>query len=327
MDTSNSSPVLPISDLLASMVSDVQAGLGHARQKTLPSTYLWDDIGSALFDTITLLPEYGLSRAGERLLKAHGEEIASRMSAPLAVAELGSGTAHNTRWLLSALCRRQPTTYYAIEVSRWALQRCRAELATIAGLTVSEIPRFYLEGLEDAVGRLPRSHRLLVLFLGSTIGNFERPAADVFLGDLRALLRPGDALLLGTDLQQSEEALLPAYDDARGVTAAFNLNMLARLNRDLDGDFDLRQFCHRAVYEPRHRRVELYLESQRLQRVRLRKADLDVELGAGEAILTEYSHKFDAYEVTTMARRARYRSVAQWRDALWPFAHTLLVPD
>ncbi|MPZ20728.1 MAG: L-histidine N(alpha)-methyltransferase [Luteitalea sp.] len=326
MPTSAVSPVSPASSTLADMMRDVRASLGRNHQKTLSSTYLWDDLGSALFEAITLLPEYGLTRAGERLVTAHSDELAALMTMPIAVAELGSGTAHNTRVLLSALCRHQPTSYYAIEVSRWALERCRAELAAIDGLTVHEVPRSYLDGLDAVVRRLPADHRLLLLFLGSTIGNFDRPAADAFLRELRALLRPGDALLLGTDLQQSEEALLPAYDDARGITAAFNLNILARVNRELDGDFDLRQFAHRVLYNPRHRRVELYLESQQQQRVRLRKAALDVELGAGETILTEYSHKFDASEVATMAERAGYRCVAQWQDTVWPFAHTLMHP-
>lgn len=326
MPTSAASPVSFAAGTLTDMVSDVRSGLGRSDQKALSSTYLWDDIGSALFEAITLLPEYGLTRAGERLVTAHSDELAALMSTPIAVAELGSGTAHNTRVLLSALCRHRPLTYYAIEVSRWALARCRAELASIDGLTVQEIPRSYLEGLDIVVRRLPANQRLLLLFLGSTIGNFERPAADAFLKEIRALLRPGDALLLGTDLQQSEEALLPAYDDSRGITAAFNLNILACVNRELDGNFDLRQFAHRVLYNPQHRRVELYLESQQQRRVQLRKAALDVELGAGETILTEYSHKFDAVEVTTMAERTGYRAVAQWQDAVWPFAHTLMRP-
>ncbi|MGH9160267.1 MAG: L-histidine N(alpha)-methyltransferase, partial [Vicinamibacteraceae bacterium] len=191
MPTSASSPISLAGSTLADMLSDVRSTLGGSAQKRLSSTYLWDDIGSALFEAITLLPEYGLTRAGERLVTAHSDELAARVTTPIAVAELGSGTAHNTRVLLAALCRHQPVTYYAIEVSRWALQRCRAELASIDKLTVREVPHSYLDGLEAVVRQLPANHRLLLLFLGSTIGNFERPAAEAFLREVRALLRPG----------------------------------------------------------------------------------------------------------------------------------------
>src|SRR5271168_3522171 len=226
--------------------ADVRAGLTQLGQKELPSKYLYDDVGSALFEVISHLPEYGLTRADERLLRRHSHDIVERLATPVSVAELGSGSGKKTRQLLEALCRRERTRYYPIEISRSALVMCERELSDIDSISILGFEREYLDGLlEVAAERRPGQH-LLVLFLGSTIGNFDPPAGIHFLKQVRNILQPGDSLLLGTDLEKSSSQLLAAYDDELGVTAAFNLNLLARINRDLEADFNLDHFEHMA---------------------------------------------------------------------------------
>jgi L-histidine N-alpha-methyltransferase len=186
-----------------------------------------------------------------------------------------------------------------------------------------EIQGSYTEGLRQVVARRNHGESLLVLFLGSTIGNFERGPADYFLRQVRALLLPGDALLLGADLVKPVPQLLAAYDDSIGVTAAFNLNLLARINRELDGDFDLSRFRHEARYNPAERRVEMHLESLVAQTVMIRRANLRLDLQAGESIWTESSHKYDLDELRQIARRAGFVCERQWTDEEWPFAESL----
>src|SRR5581483_1128264 len=239
---------------------EVRAGLDRDGQKELPSRFFYDEVGSALFEVITRLPEYGLTRADATLLRRHSGELVARLGSPLAVAELGSGSGVKTRWVLESLARRQPVTYYPIDVSRAALDACVQELSRFGAIVPFE--GSYLAGLGEVVCRRSRGERLVVLFLGSTIGNFDRPAAQEFLRDVRYLLSPGDALLLGTDLEKPVERLLLAYDDPAGVTAAFNLNLLARINRELDGGFVLRNFEHVARYSAAERRVEMHLRSR-----------------------------------------------------------------
>src|SRR5215510_6494711 len=216
--------------------SDVRRDLSKTPQRELHSKYLYDSIGSALFEVITILPEYGLTRADERLLRTHAREIVSKVPSPSIVAELGSGSGRKTRWILEALTRRGYVLYYPIDVSASALHACRNELGTMDSVHIVEIEGSYTDGLIE-VTRRRSGEPLLVLFLGSTIGNFERGPAEQFLREIRALLCPGDALLLGTDLVKPMAQVLPAYDDPIGVTAAFNLNLLARINRELAGDF------------------------------------------------------------------------------------------
>src|ERR1700688_4426589 len=227
---------------------DVRAGLLRGGQKELPSKYLYDDVGSALFEVISVLPEYGLTRADERLLRRHASDIVSRIKPHVLVAELGSGSGKKTRWLLEALTRRQRTTYCPIELSPTALARCESELGQIEYVSIVGFERPYLDGLLAAASRRQKDDHLLVLFLGSTIGNFDRDAAERFLGEVRRILYPGDSLLLCTALEKPLPQLLAAYDDPLGVTAAFNLNLLARINRELGGDFDLAAFRHEARY-------------------------------------------------------------------------------
>ena len=183
--------------------------------------------------------------------------------------------------------------------------------------------RAYLDGLQEVAARRRDGEHLLVLFLGSTIGNFDRPAGDQFLRDVRNVLREGDALLLATDLEKSVPQLLSAYDDAAGVTAAFNKNLLARINRELDGNFDLSHIEHTVRYDESERRVEMHLRSTAWQRVTLRKAGFNFILREGETIWTESSHKYNPQEVPQMGERTGYRCAGQWADSEWPFAQNL----
>jgi uncharacterized SAM-dependent methyltransferase len=183
--------------------------------------------------------------------------------------------------------------------------------------------RAYLDGLQEVAARRRDGEHVLVLFLGSTIGNFDRPAGDQFLRDVRNVLREGDALLLATDLEKSVPQLLSAYDDAAGVTAAFNKNLLARINRELDGNFDLSHIEHTVRYDESERRVEMHLRSTTWQRVTLRKAGFNFFLREGETIWTESSHKYNPQEVPQMGERTGYRCAGQWADSEWPFAQNL----
>jgi dimethylhistidine N-methyltransferase len=306
---------------------DVRAGLTRKGQKELPSKYLYDDVGSALFEVISHLTEYGLTRADERLLQRHASEIVDRLDAPVAVAELGSGSGKKTRWILEALCRRGRTFYYPVEISRSALVMCERELSDIDAISIVGFEREYLDGLLEVAAHRQAGQHLLVLFLGSTIGNFDRTAGVKFLAEVRRILEPGDSLLLGTDLEKPSPQLLKAYDDELGVTAAFDLNLLARINRELDADFDLGQFAHVARINHRARSVEMHLQSKRRQTVRIPAADLRVEFLEGETIWTESSHKYSATEIPKLARNAGFSCQTQWIDEQWPFAENLLVAE
>src|ERR1700756_1724820 len=213
--------------------AEVRDGLTREEQKELPSKYLYDDVGSALFEVISHLPEYGLTRADERLLRRHAKEIVERVQGPVAVTELGSGSGRKTRWLLEAFCRRERTSYYPIEISHSALVMCQRQLSDIESISIVGFEREYLDGLLEVAAFRKPGQRLCVLFLGSTIGNFDRPAGVKFLSQVRCILQSGDCMLLGTDLEKPNWRLLQAYDDELGVTAAFNLNLLARGNRGL----------------------------------------------------------------------------------------------
>jgi dimethylhistidine N-methyltransferase len=309
----------------AQFASDVLAGLTKSSQKELPSKYLYDDVGTALFEAITLLPEYGLTRADERILRRHAGAILERLRDPLSVVELGSGTGRKTRWILEALSRSGPATYYPIDISGSALARCRQELSSVESIGIVGLERPYLEGLGEVAERRSEDEALLVLFLGSTIGNFERPAAEEFLREVRLRLAPGDALLLGTDLVKPIADLTAAYDDSAGVTAAFNLNLLARINRELGGDFAARQFAHEARYDQARRRIEMHLVSRRKQTVSIPAANLTVRFEEGETIWTEACHKFLPVEVRQMAGRCGFVCDSQWIDPEWPFAESLWV--
>ena len=274
------------------------------RPLSLPVECLYDPLGSALFDAITRLPEYGLSRAERRLLERHSHVLAQWLPTPLSVVELGSGTGATTAILLDGLARRGRVCYRPVDISAAALADCKRRVEGIKGVDVSPFEGSHRDGLAHASqGRTPGTS-LLVLFLGSSIGNLERDEVRPFLSELRSFLRPGDALLLGADLVKPEALLLAAYDDPLGLTAAFNRNALARVNRELDADFDPRAFQHRAIYDPLARRVEMHLVSEEPQCVEIGALGMRLMLALGETIHTESSHKFTIQSFTTLANNA-----------------------
>jgi L-histidine Nalpha-methyltransferase len=313
---------------LSEFAEDVRWGLTKDGQKEIHSKYLYDEVGSALFEVITVLPEYGLFRADERLLRQNAESIAASLECEaIVVAELGSGTGRKTAWLLDALAKEQPIVYSPIEISAKALDQCSKELGQLHNVDVRPLQQPYLDGLLSVAAARKPGEQLLVLFLGSTIGNFEWRAAELFLTEVRQALIPGDALLLSADLEKPLSQLLPAYDDPLGVTASFDLNVLARMNRELEADFDLSAFRHLARYDAAERRIEMHLVSTRAQRVMIPRAHCSVPFIEGETIWTESSHKYRPEELKQMGRRSGFRPLRQWVDAEWPFAQTLFIAE
>ena len=307
--------------------ADVRAGLTRAVQKELPSKYLYDTIGSKLFEVIAELPEYGLTRADERLLREHAREIVGQIPGDVILCELGSGSGKKTRWILEALSRRRHTDYFPIEISPAALALCRRELADIDSVAIVGLEREYLDGLLEVSARRREGQRILVLFLGSTIGNFSSPADLNFLRDIRRILQKGDALLLATDLEKPVPQLIDAYDDPLGITAAFNLNLLARINRELGADFALARFEHVARFNAESRSIEMHLRSVRRQTVAIGSANLTVDFDEGETIWTENSHKYSLQEVDRIAEAAGWNCAARWVDREWPFAESMLMAE
>ena len=307
--------------------TDVRNGLMKRGQKELPSKYLYDEVGSRLFEVISALPEYGVTRADERLLRKHAAEIVERVPGAVTVAELGSGSGKKTRWILEALSHHRRTAYYPIEISATALAMCRRELCDIDSISIVGFEREYLDGLLEVAARRQHGQRIIVLFLGSTIGNFDRPADVGFLREVRLILQPGDALLVGTDLEKPVPQLIDAYNDPLGVTAAFNLNLLARINRELDADFVLEQFTHQARFNRETGSIEMHLRSTEDQIVSIPRAEISVQFRKNETIWTETSHKYSLEEVVCMAEDAGFRCDAQWADREWTFAENLLIAE
>jgi dimethylhistidine N-methyltransferase len=306
---------------LGRFAADVREGLGR-RPKSLPPAHLYDALGSALFEAITQLPEYGVWRAERRILERCATEVAARCPATRVV-ELGSGSATKTRLLLAALLRHAAPTYCAIDVSRAALESTRAALHDLDGLSVHLVEADYAAGFAHAAAARGDADRVLVLFLGGSLGNFAPAAALELLGRIRRGLRPGDALLVGADLDKPAQQLIAAYDDPLGVTAAFDLNLLVRMNRELGADFRLERFRHRARFDARSRDVEMHLESLCRQEVRFTRLDFAVAFEAGETIHTESSHKYREAELDMLAAAAGFRRSAAWRDEAWPFVDAL----
>jgi L-histidine N-alpha-methyltransferase len=301
----------------------VIAGLTKKGQKTLPPSWFYDEVGSALFEAITVLPEYGLTRAEASLLLNAAQDIVHASGHPAIVIELGSGTGTKTRHILAAAARFHSVHYLPIDISASALDSCEKILGTVDNVIIRSIEATYLDGIEAALDGRKADEPALLLFLGSTIGNFTRAQATSFLARIRKRMQPGDYLLLGADLVKPRATLLSAYDDPIGVTAAFNLNLLARINRELDGDFELFQFAHEARWNERHSRIEMHLRSRIAQQVRISALGLIIPFDADETIWTESSHKFRAEEISRIGQRSGWRCVRQWIDRDWGFAETL----
>jgi L-histidine Nalpha-methyltransferase len=294
--------------------------------KRLPPRYFYDDLGSALFEAICRLPWYPVTRAEKRLISRHAGTVVSRSPEPLTILELGCGTGEKLEMLVAAFVerRRRDLRIGLIDVSAAAIKRSVESLSGYSGLEVRGYQASYEAGLESADAEWQGRGARLILLLGSNIGNFDPPEAAAFLRRIRAAMSPGDMLLLGADLVKPEAALQLAYDDPLGLTAAFNLNMLLRINRELAGDFDLAAFIHRARWEPQHSRVEMHLVSACDQLVRIKGAGIDVRFGAGETIWTESSYKFDDVRLDALTHEAGFTTTERWTDEQARFRLLLL---
>ena len=284
-----------------------------AMPKHLPSWLFYDEAGSALFEQITDLPEYYLTRTERTIFETYAGEILEAAGPSLTMIELGAGTASKTSILIEELLRRQARSlFYPIDVSPSALQEAVTQLGKrFPQLRVNPIVADYTGGVE-ALNRI--SGRKLVLYIGSSIGNFELDESIRMLRRIRRSMRAGDALLLGADFAKSPKILVPAYNDAQGVTAAFNKNILARLNRELDADFDLDAFHHVALWNKTCSRMEIYLESDCRQRVFVPAIDLDVEFAAGERMHTENSYKYTMGMIESILRQSGFMLEQTWQD-------------
>src|SRR4051794_17359833 len=310
---------LEADDTARALEADVRAGLG-ATPKTLPPKWFYDERGSELFDEITRLPEYYPTRTERSILVAHARELAELTKADTLV-ELGSGTSEKTRLLLDAL--RDAATlerFVPFDVSEQTLRDAAAAVADeYPGVRVHAV----VGDFEHHLGDLPGGGTRLVAFLGSTIGNLAPDARAQFLHDLAGTLVPGDALLLGTDLVKDTDRLVAAYDDAAGVTAAFNRNVLVVLDRELDADFDPETFDHVAVWDPDAEWIEMRLRAQRAQTVRIRGLELEVDFTAGEELRTEISAKFRRAGVERELAAAGFQLAEWWTDPAGDFALSL----
>jgi L-histidine N-alpha-methyltransferase len=307
------------------LIADVRRGLARA-PRSLPPKYFYDAIGSLLFEAICELPWYRVTRTESALLERAGAELASRLEPLSLLVELGCGSGKKLATVIERIPPSAgPLAIHLVDLSQTALDLSQQTLSGRARLTVVEHCCDYLAGLARAIAQRPAHGRALVLFLGSNIGNLDPDAAVELLRAIRSQLRPGDGLLLGTDLVKPEADLLLAYDDPIGVTAAFNRNLLARINRELTGDFDLAAFDHRAVWNERLSRVEMHLVSRRAQTVHIEAADLVITLAAGETIFTESSYKYSLARVDTMAGASGFAGHARWLDEAAGFAVNLLL--
>ncbi|HEX8150254.1 MAG TPA: L-histidine N(alpha)-methyltransferase [Pyrinomonadaceae bacterium] len=309
--------------------ADVRRGLTAPGKFLLPK-YFYDDLGSRLFDAICLVPDYYLTRAEADIFARHAAEIVERARAGarrLTLFELGSGSAAKTRRIIDALLAAQTRLRYVpVDISTAALEESAgALLGDYEGLSVTAYAADYDTALPRLHESFEEESRALVLFLGSNVGNFDRAEARDFLRRVRASLRAGDRLLLGADLKKDAATLEAAYDDPLGVTAAFNLNLLARINRELGADFSLRDFRHVALYDEAEGRVEMHLESTREQAVRVEALGLRVDFRAGERVHTENSYKYSLDELSALAADTGFAREHTWLDPAGRFSSNLFV--
>jgi L-histidine N-alpha-methyltransferase len=301
--------------------------------KQLQSKYLYDALGSSLFEAICRLPWYRITRAERRLLERHAPEIVARLCAPRPgaghagvplIVELGCGSGEKIVILAEALqAAGGHGRVHLIDISSQALEQSERTLGRLRHISVVGHRETYEVGLRQAAAAREGNHPVLVLLLGSNIGNFDVPAAHEFLCAIRGALQPGDAMLLGADLVKPERELELAYDDPLDVTAAFNRNLLVRINCELGGTFDLDTFAHVAVWNPEYRRVEMHLESRIAQRVTIAAAETTISFEQGERIWTESSYKYEPSRIEQMGLAAGFEMTEQWIDGDARFALTL----
>jgi len=318
------SAAAPSAESVADFAADVRRDLALT-PKQIQSKYLYNALGSCLFEAICRLPWYRITRAEGRLLARWADAMVSGLDDPLTLVELGCGSGEKVALLAEALRRRRrQVAVHLIDISPVALELSERTLNRFEHVSVVGHRATYEEGLHRAAADRGAG-RMMILFLGSNIGNFDPPAAHDFLSQIRAALSPGDGLLLGADLVKPEPDLILAYDDPLGVTAAFNRNLLVRMNRELLADFDLQAFAHRAVWNDADSRVEMHLVSGRPQRVRIPRADCAVDFAQGEYIWTENSYKYRPDEIVEKAGKAGFRCEQQWIESDARFALTLFL--
>ncbi len=308
-------------DARREFAADVHRDL-QLRPRQLQSKYFYDALGSQLFEAICQLPWYRIPTAERTLLAQHAETIGALLPDLTTLVELGCGSGAKLALLVESM-RTRPMLVRLIDISPTALELSARTLGRLSDVSVVGHRAPFGPGLRDAVARRPAQGSMLVVFLGSNIGNFHDAAAAAFLREVRETLRPGDGFLLGADLVKPESELLLAYGDPVGVTAAFNKNLLERINRELGGDFDLAAFDHVPRWNPTASRIESHLVSRRDQVVRITAADLTLPFPRGESIWTESSYKYEANEVMDMGRAAGFRCRGQWIEPRARFALTL----
>lgn len=317
--------VLPSGDGQVDLAREVRAGL-CAPRKRLPCRFFYDEEGSRIFEEICATPEYYLTRAEDQILERNAAAIVGAVPPGATVVELGSGSARKTRRLLEAhLARGGSPAFAMVDISSTALRASAADLReAFPEITVLGVAAEYRDGIELLAA--DKREPWLVLWLGSNVGNLDRTGAARFLAGIRSRLRAGDRFLLGVDRRKEKAALERAYDDAAGVTARFNRNLLMRINAELGGDFDLDAFRHVARYDERAGRIEMHLESLRAQVVRVEALDLDVRFAAHERIHTEDSYKYSDAEVEHLARAAGFAVERTFTDVRGQFLSVLLAP-
>jgi L-histidine N-alpha-methyltransferase len=292
---------------------DVRGGL-TAKPKTLAPKYFYDALGSQLFEAICLLPEYYLTRSETEIFANHAAEIVAKLPGPVTIAELGSGSSLKTRLLIEAILKRQNQLHYQpIDISSTILQQSGIMLlGHYQNLRITAQSADYTRGLHSILRN--KGEKLLILFLGSNIGNYKPEDALNLLRDIRHSVDVGDGLLLGADLKKSTAVLEKAYDDSLGVTKAFNLNLLLRINRELAGNFDVTRFAHRATYNKEVGCIETHLISSSAQTVTIADLGLKVDFFEGETIHTESSYKYDLSQLKAMAKMSGFESAGTWLD-------------
>ena len=314
----------PLSAASARRQSAFAAEVCEYLQRTprqLPSRFLYDDLGSALFEAICRLPWYRITQSESALLARHARSILGPLTRPITLAELGCGSGDKLATLVANSSEQFPLVEL-IDISPAALDMATYRLTAIGMQKIRKHQATYEDGLQRLARRRLANGSMLVLFLGSNIGNFDPPVARDLLVRIRGTLRPGDGLLLGTDLVKPERDLLLAYDDPLQVTAAFNRNLLRRINDELGGSFDLDGFAHRAIWNRDERRVEMHLVSLREQHVRIETADFAMTFGRDEWIWTESSHKYEPSQVLEEGLAAGFSGGEQWIDESARFALT-----
>jgi dimethylhistidine N-methyltransferase len=318
--------MISTASLTAEFATDVRRDL-QLTPKQLQSKYLYDPLGSSLFEAICRLPWYRITRAEHRLLIAHADEIVAALDAePTTIVELGCGSGEKLAVLAEALQRAGGSArVHIIDISSQALEQTEQRLTRLEHVSVVGHQSTYEVGLRHAAAARDGRGSMLVLLLGSNIGNFDAPAALTFLRRIRDVLQPGDLLLLGADLVKSERQLQLAYDDPLGVTAAFNKNLLVRINRELGGTFSLDAFAHRAAWNGDEQRIEMHLVSRTAQTVSVAAPGLSVSFARGEHIWTESSYKYEPEQVERMGAETGFALRDQWIDRDARFALSLMV--